>query len=81
MSWDIFVQDIPDEARAVRDIPDDFEPRPLGSRTEVIRRIPEVVPTADFSDPSWGTVEGPDFSIELNSVRYKQTTAGLHARP
>jgi hypothetical protein len=66
MSWDIFVQDIPDGARVVDDIPDNFNPRPLGSRAEVLRRIQEAVPTADFSDPSWGTFEGPDFSVEFN---------------
>lgn len=66
MSWDIFVQDLPEAAQSVDDIPDDFKPRPLGSRSEVVRRIQSVVPTADFSDPSWGTFEGPGFSVEFN---------------
>ena len=25
-----------------------------------------MVPGADFSDPSWGTIDGPGFSIEVN---------------
>ena len=66
MSWDIFVQDIPVGAQTVDDVPDDFKPRPLGSRAEVLRRIREVVPNADFTDPSWGTFEGPGFSVEFN---------------
>ena len=66
MSWDIFIQDIPETAQSARDIPDNFRPRALGSRTEVLRRIQEVVPTADFSDPSWGRFDGPGFSVEFN---------------
>ena len=66
MSWDLFVQDIPSSAHGVGDIPEDCKPRALGVRAEIIRRILEVVPTADFSDPSWGTFEAPDFSVEFN---------------
>ena len=66
MSWDIFVQDIPATANRVDDIPDDFAPVPLGVRSDVLRRIKEIVPGANFSDPSWGTFEGPNFSVEFN---------------
>ncbi len=66
MSWDIFVQDIPPNAHSVDEIPPDFVPQRLGLRPEILRRIQEVVPTADFSDPSWGTFDGPDFSVEFN---------------
>jgi hypothetical protein len=66
MSWDIFVQDIPHGLSSVEDMPDDFEPKPLGARQEIIEKIRSVVPTADFSDPSWGLIDGPDFSIEVS---------------
>lgn len=66
MSWDIFVQDIPPTAQRVDGIPSDFDPQPLGQRRAILRRIQEVVPAADFSDPSWGTFDGPDFSVEFN---------------
>jgi len=66
MSWDIFVQDIPSDARTVDDIPDDFVPATIGRRSELIEKIKEVVPFADFSDPAWGTIEGADYSIEVN---------------
>jgi hypothetical protein len=66
MSWDIFVQDIPPTAQNVGDIPPDFAPQPLGLRADIVRRIQAVVPDADFCDPSWGTFEGPDFSVEFN---------------
>ena len=66
MSWDIFVQDIPLNFKTVTDIPDSFEPAMIGQRSEIIEEIQKVAPFADFSDPAWGTIEGEDFSIEVN---------------
>lgn len=66
MSWDLYAQDLPAEAKSVSEIPADFSPRTLGPRTEIIAKIKEVVPTADFSDPSWGLVDGPGYSIEIS---------------
>ena len=66
MSWDIFVEDLPVEADSLDQIPSDFKPRCIGKRSEIIAKIKEVVPSADFSDPSWGRIEGDDWSIEVN---------------
>lgn len=66
MSWDIFVQDIPSDARTIDDIPDDFVPATIGRRAEIIEKIKEIVPFADFSDPACGAIEGTNFSIEVN---------------
>lgn len=66
MSWDIVVQDLPEQAQTIAEIPDDFAPQPIGKRSDIIEKILEVVPFADFSDPSWGTIDGPNFSIEVN---------------
>lgn len=66
MSWDIFVQDIPDSAKSAEDIPEGFQPKVLGTRPEIISKIQAVAPMANFSDPSWGTIEGPGFSIEVS---------------
>lgn len=66
MSWDIFVQDLPPDAKSVADIPADFKPASIGKRSMVIERIKEVVPTANFSDPSWGLIDGDGWSIEIN---------------
>ena len=66
MSWDIFVQDIPLTAKSVSEIPANFEPRLLGTRAEIIARIRDVVPVADFTSPSWGLIEGAGFSIEVS---------------
>jgi hypothetical protein len=81
MSWDIFIQDIPEGATSAGDIPDDFEPRPLGSRSDIVRRIREVVPAAHFSDPSWGSFDGPDFSIEFSIGDDEEVTSfAMHVR-
>ena len=66
MSWDLFVQDLPAEAKTVRDIPPDFKPRLIGKRTDIITAIQAVVPIADFSNPSWGVIDGDGWSIEIN---------------
>jgi hypothetical protein len=66
MSWDIFVQDIPKGITAAADMPDDFVPQPIGARREIIEKIRSVVPAANFLDPSWGTIDGPGYSIEVN---------------
>jgi hypothetical protein len=66
MSWDIFAMDTPPGVQSVSEIPDDFRPRSLGSRSAVISKIQQIVPTADFSDPLWGLIDGDDWSIEVN---------------
>ncbi len=65
MSWDIYIQDFPAAAKKVADIPNDFRPRSLGMRADLIAQIREVVPTADFSNPDWGLFEWDGFSIEF----------------
>ncbi len=65
MSWDVYIADFPD-CSSIADIPDDFKPDAIGRRDEVIRKILEVVPQADFSDPSWGILDTEEFSIEFS---------------
>jgi hypothetical protein len=66
MSWDILIQDFPATARTVADIPDDFQPQPIGLRADLIAKISDVVPAANFSNPEWGVFDGDGFSIEFN---------------
>ena len=81
MSWDVFVQDFPPDVASVSDIPDDFVPRSLGRRIEIIEKLLQVVPSADFADASWGTIEGDGWSIEIN-IGTEQDCGGfaMHAR-
>ena len=81
MSWDIYVQDSPPSVKSVSEMPGDFEPRPLGSRADIIARIREVVPTADFTSPSWGLIDGPEFSIEVSMGNLEQVDSfAFHVR-
>jgi hypothetical protein len=69
VSWDISIMDLPADAHSVADIPHDFAPAPLGGRAALISKILEVAPQADFSDPAWGELSTPDFTIEFNMGR------------
>jgi hypothetical protein len=66
MSWDISIQDLPADVKTVADIPEDYQPRPLGRRADLIARIQELLPDVTFSDQSWGMLDRPGFSIEFN---------------
>lgn len=80
-SWDVFVQDFPAGATTKSDIPDNFQPGPIGTRSDLIKKIKAVVPKADFSDPSWGKIEGKDFSIEINLGDDEELTSfAFHVR-
>lgn len=65
MSFDLWMQNIPAHARTVADIPDDFEPRSIGSRAELIAKIIEAAPNARFENLSHGEIENKNFSINV----------------
>jgi hypothetical protein len=64
----------------VEDIPDDFVPDVLGRRTDVISAIVDEVAFADFTDPSWGHIDTPEFSIEVNLSDDPVRHFALHLR-
>ncbi|NUP53761.1 MAG: hypothetical protein HOW97_41540 [Catenulispora sp.] len=81
MSWDVVLFKIPDDFASIADIPQDYKPVPLGSRVEVETALRKAVPSVDLSDPTWGTLEGPTWSIELNIGRADPIeTIMLHVR-
>jgi hypothetical protein len=66
MSWDLFLQDYPKDAESLDDLPEDFEPEPLGSRSSIQEKIRAFFPAVDFSDPAWGRIAGPGFDIDID---------------
>lgn len=66
MSWDIFVQVLPPGITAVAEIPKDFHPGPIGPRADIVAGITCVVPTVDFTNPVWATIEASGFRIEIS---------------
>jgi hypothetical protein len=81
VSWDIFVQQIPSGVDSVSDMPEDYVPGPLGTRESIISAIQRVAPGADFRDPTWGKLDGPGYSIEVNLGDHQVVTGfALHVR-
>ena len=64
MSWDILIQQFPDGAQRVADIPDTFTAPPIGKRADVMAKLRSALPQADFSDPHWMRFRGDDYSLE-----------------
>ena len=82
MSRDIFIQDIPPNIRSVEEIHDSWRPSPLPfGLAEVVAAVREIVPSADFTDPTWGQVEIPGAAIEVNVSDEPQLDSfALHVR-
>lgn len=68
MSWDIFIQDLPD-VPTVADIPVDFRPGPIGRFDERLRQVLEAVPQAEQQDDDWLFVEAPDMELSISLTR------------
>ncbi|MDB5033594.1 MAG: hypothetical protein JWQ98_835 [Chlorobi bacterium] len=67
MSWDIFVQDLPDAITSIREIPDHFRPRQdICRRDEVVAAVMAIAPSATFEENGWGSIDGPNLSIDVN---------------
>jgi hypothetical protein len=66
MSWDLFVMALPAGIVSIGDIPKDYKPPALGTRSEIIAKISSVFPQTDFSDPSWGILNVPGCIIEFS---------------
>ncbi|MFJ2176945.1 hypothetical protein ACIOHE_29130 [Streptomyces sp. NPDC087851] len=66
MSWDVLLLRLPVHIASAQEIPDGYTPEPLGRRDDVLATVTQTVPEADLSDPTWGELLGPTWSMELN---------------
>ncbi|MYQ74486.1 hypothetical protein GTY78_26220 [Streptomyces sp. SID4934] len=66
MSWDVLLVRLPDEVTSVSQMAHDYQPTPLGPRHDVLATVAGVLPGADLSDPAWGVLSGPTWSVELS---------------
>ncbi len=67
MSWDIFAQDLPADAKSIEDIPQNFKPKPIGARADVIAKILQAAPAVKFeADFAHASLEGDGFSVEIS---------------
>jgi hypothetical protein len=65
MSWDVLIQDFGDY-KQISDIPNDFQPKSIGNKSDIIAKIKETFPDVRISDSSWLILEYETFSIEFN---------------
>ena len=81
MSWDVFIQHMPASAARVADIPEDFQPLPLGTRRDVMEAIADAFPMVRVSDPTWFIIDEPRFRVEIAVVGEDPVdTVTLHIR-
>ncbi|MGW9070528.1 hypothetical protein ACWGQT_13940 [Streptomyces yangpuensis] len=66
MSWDVLLLRLPDNVTSVQEIPGDYAPPALGRQQDVLSAVKHATPEVDLSDPTWGELLGPSWSIELN---------------
>ncbi|MEU4777367.1 hypothetical protein [Micromonospora sp. NPDC023633] len=66
MSWDVFIFKAPPHANLIDELPKDYEPPVLAAASDVRQRLVDSFRDVDLSDPAWGHLTGPTWSIELN---------------
>lgn len=66
MSWDVLLLRLPDDVTSVQELAADYTPDSIGRRDDVLAAVIQAVPDVGISDPAWGELSGPTWSIELN---------------
>jgi hypothetical protein len=82
MSWDIYIQDLPD-VPSINDVPAGFNPSTIGEREALIAQVREAIPFIDRVDNDWlfAKGDGIDISIQLhmeNSEQVRYMVAHVH---
>jgi hypothetical protein len=78
VSWDLFVMDLPADARTIDDIPGDFVGASLGSRAALIARIVEVEPGAAASVSRGGTTPRDGANLRAFAIPVGPIVVGRH---
>ncbi|HWO58857.1 MAG TPA: hypothetical protein VNO31_02285 [Umezawaea sp.] len=81
MSWDVLLSVVPEGFGSIEELPRDFRAPPIGPHGAVEDALRRAVPTIDLADPSWGVIDGPGWSVEVNIGRADPVDAiMLHIR-
>ena len=76
MSWDVMLF-----SRDPGPITSDMKVPPLGNAEFVRAQISKALPCVNWSDPAWGVLDGPGWSIEFNHQKSGSTdSVMLHVR-
>jgi hypothetical protein len=65
MSWDLVVMKCREPPPPVADLPKDFASDVMGSVAAIRAAIDSAIPNVDWSDPTWGTHNAGDYSLEF----------------
>lgn len=66
MSWDVMIFNFASPPPIGGKLPKDLLPIPLGDSEDVRHKISASLPNIDWTDPTWGQLVTPDYSIEFN---------------
>jgi len=70
VSWDINLFKVSSSISSLKEIVEIYNKgenfESLGTKTEVIEQLKQILPKVDFSDPTWGKLEGNNYFIEFN---------------
>ena len=69
MSWDVLIIRLNNPPPEGSNLPDVFDPLPLGSGEDLKSDISKLFPGIDWSHPSLGSLQNPDFTIEFSFPR------------
>jgi hypothetical protein len=65
MSWDVFLQKFPQEARQPQEVPDNYVASAIGSRAEVASALRELFRDVECANDSCVTVQNSSFAMEI----------------
>lgn len=81
MSWEVMIFNFGGASPPPLEQIQDGDLKPLGAAKDVRRRISELLPSVDWTDPTWGIYGGDGFSIEFNVGKEDPiTNMMLHVR-
>jgi hypothetical protein len=66
VSWDAHILRLDRPVKSIDDLPHEYTPPPLGDADKVRAAISESFPGTDWTDPSWGMLDGGEFSLEFS---------------
>lgn len=81
VSWDVYAASGTRGAWSLEDLPEPFNPPPIGEQSAVIEKVRDVAPHVEVVDPSWLRLTGPDHSIEVSlgkAAQVRDVTFFIH---
>jgi hypothetical protein len=65
MSWDVLLQRFPENTAQPEQVPDDYQPPPVGSRAEVVSALRKLLRNVDLTGDSFVSIDRARFAMEI----------------